>query len=106
MYADLITESMEKAISATLERRAIQQKYNEEHHITPQGISKEVSAGLRAIIPEKQAPDRLNLKKVPPEEYPALIKQLTSEMQLAAANLEFEHAAALRDLIAEIQEQK
>ena len=103
MYADHITESMEKAISETNRRREIQQKYNEEHHITPKGISKEISAGLRAIIPEKEQKDALNLKKVPPEEIPKLIKQLESEMKLAAANLEFERAASLRDLIDDIK---
>ena len=104
MYADHITESMAKAIDETNRRRKIQQKYNEEHHITPKGIKKEVGAGLRAIIPEKATPDKLDLKKVPPEELPNLVKHLKSEMQLAAANLEFERAAALRDLIRKIEE--
>lgn len=103
MYADHETESMEKAISETMRRREIQQKYNEENHITPKGIQKDVSVGLRAIIPEKEQKDALNLKKVPPEEIPKLVKQLESEMKLAAANLEFERAASLRDLIDDIK---
>ena len=103
MYADIITESMERAISETNRRREIQQAYNIEHHITPRGISKEISAGLRAIIPEKEQKDALDLRKVPKEEYPKLIKQLESEMKLAAANLEFEKAASIRDLIEEIK---
>ena len=106
MYADNITESMEKAINETNRRREIQQDYNKKHHITPKGIKKEVSAGLRAIIPEKEQKDALNLKKVPPEEIPKLIKQLESEMKLAAANLEFERAASLRDLIDDIKSGK
>ena len=106
MYADHETESMEKAISETMRRREIQQKYNEENHITPKGIQKEVSVGLRAIIPEKEQKDALNLKKVPPEEIPKLVKQLESEMKLAAANLEFERAASLRDLIDDIKSGK
>ncbi len=106
MYADHETESMEKAISETMRRREIQQKYNEENHITPKGIQKDVSVGLRAIIPEKEQKDALNLKKVPPEEIPKLIKQLESEMKLAAANLEFERAASLRDLIDDIKSGK
>ncbi len=106
MYADHITESMEKAISETNRRREIQQKYNEEHHITPKGISKEISVGLRAIIPEKEQKNALDLRKVPPEEIPKLIKQLESEMKLAAANLEFERAASLRDLIDDIKSGK
>ena len=103
MYADHITESMERAITETNRRREIQQAYNEEHHITPRGIKKEVGAGLRALIPEKEQENKLNLKKVPPEEIPKLIKQLESEMKLAAANLEFERAASLRDLIDDIK---
>lgn len=106
MYADHETESMEKAISETIRRREIQQKYNEEHHITPRGIQKEVGVGLRAIIPEKEQENKLNLKKVPPEEIPKLVKQLESEMKLAAANLEFERAASLRDLIDDIKSGK
>ena len=106
MYADHETESMEKAISETMRRREIQQKYNEENHITPKGIQKDVGVGLRAIIPEKEQKDALNLKKVPPEEIPKLVKQLESEMKLAAANLEFERAASLRDLIDDIKSGK
>ena len=103
MYADFITESMEKAISETARRRDIQMAYNKEHNITPQGIKKEISAGLRAIIPEKEEKSKFDIKKIPKEELPSLIKQLESEMKLAAANLEFERAAMLRDSIAEIQ---
>ena len=106
MYADHITESMEKAISETNRRREIQQSYNKEHNITPHSVKKEVSEGLRALIPEKKKDDKLNLKKVPPEEIPTLIKELTSEMKLAAANLDFERAADLRDLIEKIKAEK
>lgn len=104
MYADFITESMEKAISETNRRREIQKAYNEEHGITPQSIKKEVSEGLRAIIPEKEKADKLDIKRIPKDELPALIKQLSSEMQLAAANLEFERAAGIRDEIERIKE--
>ncbi len=106
MYADHITESMEKAISETNRRREIQQEYNHQHHITPHSVKKEVSEGLRAIIPEKEKESKLNLKKVPPEEIPSLVKELTSQMKLAAANLDFERAADLRDLIAKIESGK
>ena len=104
MYANLITESMEKAISETNRRREIQQEYNEVHHITPHSVQKDISAGLRAIIPEKEQVTKLDIKRVPKDELPGLIKQLTSEMQLAAANLEFERAALLRDEIEKIKE--
>ncbi|MBR3332478.1 excinuclease ABC subunit UvrB [Candidatus Saccharibacteria bacterium] len=104
MYADFITESMEKAIAETNRRRKIQNEYNIEHNITPTSIKKEVSLGLRAIIPEKQVENKLDIKRVPKDELPNLVKQLSSEMQLAAANLEFEKAALLRDEINKIKE--
>lgn len=103
MYANFITESMEKAISETNRRREIQKQYNFEHNITPTSIKKEVSLGLRAIIPEKEVENKLDIKRIPKDELPGLIKQLSSEMQLAAANLEFERAALLRDEIEKIK---
>lgn len=104
MYASYITESMEKAISETNRRREIQKKYNEDHNITPASIKKNVSLGLRALIPEKQVENKLDIKRIPKDELPNLIKQLGSEMQLAAANLEFERAALLRDEINKIKD--
>ncbi len=103
MYADNMTDSMQHAIEETYRRREIQQKYNEEHHITPKSVAKEISAGLRAIIPEKERSKKLDLRKIPREEYPQIIKELSSQMQLAAANLEFERAAELRDQIEDIK---
>ena len=103
MYADSTTDSMERAITETYRRREIQQKYNEEHHITPQSVVKEISVGLRAIIPEKEKSNKLDLRKIPREELPQIVKELTSQMQLAAANLEFERAAELRDQIEDIK---
>ena len=103
MYADTMTDSMERAITETYRRREIQQKYNEENHITPQSVSKEISVGLRAIIPEKEKSNKLDLRKIPREEWPQIVKELTSQMQLAAANLEFERAAELRDQIEDIK---
>ncbi len=104
MYADNITESMEKAISETNRRREIQQQYNIEHNITPHSVKKEISAGLRAIIPEKEQVSKLDLRRIPSEELPSLVKELCSQMQLAAANLDFEKAALIRDQIQEIEE--
>lgn len=104
MYANFITESMEKAISETNRRREIQKEYNHEHHITPHSIKKEVGVGLRAIIPEKEKGDKLDIKRIPKDELPTLVKSLTSEMNLAAANLEFERAALLRDEIEKIKD--
>lgn len=104
MYADRITDSMQRAIDETDRRRAIQTKYNEDHGITPVSIAKELDEGLRAIIPKK-ADDKpkIDLKKIPKDEYASLIKELSGQMDLASANLEFEKAAELRDLIAEIK---
>ncbi len=103
MYADHITESMHKAIDETTRRREIQQEYNEKNGIVPRSVKKDISAGLRAIIPQKEEATKLDLKRIPPEEIPSLIKELQSQMQLAAANLDFEQAAFLRDQIAEIK---
>ncbi len=104
LYADKITRSMQAAIDETNRRRTIQETYNTEHNITPTSIDKEISEGLRAIIPKK-ADDKpkLDLKKIPKDEYASLIKDLSGQMELASANLEFEKAAEMRDLIAEIR---
>lgn len=104
MYADNVTKSMQAAIDETTRRREIQQKYNDKHGITPTGINKKIDEGLRAIIPSKEddAP-KLNLKKIPKDEYDSLVNDLNSQMELASANLEFEKAAELRDLIHEIR---
>lgn len=106
MYADHVTESMHKAIEETMRRREIQQAYNEEHGIVPHSVKKEISAGLRAIIPEKEEKSELDLKRIPREELPSLVKELRSQMQLAAANLDFERAAMIRDQIEEIEKGK
>ena len=103
MYADNMTDSMKRAIDETNRRRDIQKKYNEEHSITPTSVAKEIDEGLRAIIPKKDdGKPKLDLKKIPKDEYKGLIKDLSAQMDLASANLEFEKAAELRDLIAEI----
>ena len=105
MYGDTITDSMRLAIDETKRRRSIQQAYNQKHGITPRGITKAIDEGLRAIIPQKEdEKPKLDLKKIPKDEYASLVKDLTGQMKLASANLEFEHAAELRDLIAEIKQ--
>ena len=105
MYGDTITDSMRVAIDETKRRRSIQQAYNQEHDITPRGITKAIDEGLRAIIPQKEdEKPKLDLKKIPKDEYASLVKDLTGQMKLASANLEFERAAELRDLIAEIKQ--
>lgn len=105
MYADQVTRSMKAAIDETNRRRGIQEAYNIEHGITPTSVAKEIGEGLRAIIPAKEddKKPKLNLAKIPKDEYRTLIKDLSSQMELASANLEFEKAAELRDLIADIR---
>ncbi|MDX2775851.1 excinuclease ABC subunit UvrB [Streptomyces caniscabiei] len=105
MYADTITRSMQAAIDETNRRHAIQKAYNEKHGITPTSIAKEIDEGLRAIIPDKDKDKKpkLDLKKIPKDEYATLIKDLTGQMELASANLEFEKAAELRDMIADLK---
>lgn len=103
MYADNITGSMRAAIDETNRRRKIQQEYNEKHNITPTSVAKEIGEGLRAIIPQKDSKPKIDLKKIPKDEYGSLVKDLEGQMKLASANLEFERAAELRDLIAEIK---
>ena len=105
MYADNITKSMQFAIDETNRRRSIQEAYNTKHNITPTSVAKAIDEGLRAIIPQKEddKKDKIDLKKIPKDEYPALVRELTAQMELAAANLQFEKAAELRDLIEEIK---
>src|SRR5690606_17487880 len=102
MYADSTTDSMQRTIDETNRRRKIQKAYNDKHGITPTSVSKAVEAGLRAVVPETPKP-KLDLKKIPQEEYANLIEDLSRQMEFAAANLEFEKAAELRDLIEEIK---
>ena len=102
MYADCVTPSMEKAITETLRRRTLQQKYNEEHGITPQTIKKSVRDVLE--ITSKENVEGRSKKRLSKKEREALIQKLTAEMKEAAKLLEFEHAAYLRDKINELKE--
>jgi excinuclease ABC subunit B len=104
MYADRVTKSMQKTLDETTRRRAIQEAYNTEHGITPTGIKRSIEAGMRPDLPEEARRAKLNLKKIPKDEYGSLIRDLTSQMDLASANLQFEQAAELRDLIDEIKQ--
>ena len=104
MYADEVTRSMEKAIYETERRRAIQQKYNEEHGIIPKTIIKKVSDIIEISTHSDYA--KKSKKKLTKAEREKLIEQLTKEMKAAAKLLEFEHAALLRDKIKKLREQK
>lgn len=105
MYADRITRSMQAAIDETDRRRTIQEAYNTEHGITPTSVDKSIDEGLRALIPKKEGDDKakIDLRKVPKDEYEHLARDLTAQMELASANLDFEKAAELRDIIADIR---
>ncbi len=103
MYADRITDSMRKTIDETDRRHAIQEAYNKEHGITPTGINRTIEKGMRPDLPEEAKRAKLNLNKIPKDEYGQLLKDLTAQMDLASANLQFEQAAELRDIIADIK---
>ncbi len=100
MYADELTESMEKAITETNRRRAIQEKYNEDHGITPQTIRKSVRDVIKATIVE-DIKSKFDINK--DESVEDIISKLTDEMLVYARNMEFEKAAELRDKIKELE---
>jgi excinuclease ABC subunit B len=103
MYADHMTNSMRRTIDETDRRRLIQAEYNVKHNITPVGITRNVEKGLSPDLPEEAKKAKLDLRRIPKDEYGMLIKDLTAQMELAAANLEFEKAAELRDIITDIK---
>ncbi|NKE06741.1 MULTISPECIES: excinuclease ABC subunit UvrB [Mesobacillus] len=106
MYADKMTDSMEKAISETKRRRAIQEEYNEKHGITPQTIQKAIRDVIRATIAaeeqEEYSPAE-GLKKLTKKDREQVILNMEKEMKEAAKALNFERAAELRDLILELK---
>ncbi len=117
MYADQMTNSMQRAISETMRRRGLQQAYNEEHGISPESIRKEITDILsmirpaedRAPVPEKLSDIRNrrrateDLGDLPEDELERLIRNLEQEMRDAAVDLRFEYAARLRDEIKDLK---
>lgn len=101
MYADELTDSMDKAISETNRRRKIQEAYNEEHHITPKTIKKEIREAIKATYQVAENSADYELEK--DESVEDAINRLTDEMINYAKNLEFEKAAEVRDRIQELQ---
>lgn len=99
MYADELTESMEKAIQETNRRRKIQMKYNEEHHIVPKTIAKGIRDTIKATIVEDIS-TKYEIDKN--ESVETIIQKLTDEMLECASKMEFEKAAELRDKIKEL----
>ena len=100
MYADELTESMEKAITETNRRRKLQQEYNKKHGITPTTINKSIRDSIKATKIEEIESDYKISKDETVEE---IITRLTDEMLKHAANMEFEKAAELRDKIKELK---
>ena len=111
MYADTITKSMQEAIEETSRRRKVQEAYNKEHGITPQGIKKaikDITERIQAVAEHRAAYVIASGKAgkqspVSPEEIARFIKELETEMKKAAKNLEFEKAAMIRDRIIELR---
>ena len=117
MYADRVTNSMQRAISETMRRRQLQQAYNEEHGIDPQSVRKEITDILSMIRPQEQltpVPEALSelgrkrratdeLSDLPEDELERLIGTLEQEMHDAAIDLRFEYAARLRDEVKELR---
>ena len=100
MYADELTNSMEKAISETNRRRRLQKEYNEANGITPQTIKKSVRDTIKATIVEDIKAEH-DIKD--DEDISEVIEKLTNEMIKYAQELEFEKAAELRDKIKELE---
>ncbi len=103
MYADKVTDSMRFALSETERRRAIQRSYNEEHGISPEGITKairDITDQMRKVAEERPGYD---VKSLPKDEMARLVKDLEQQMKTAAKSLEFEKAALLRDQVIELR---
>jgi excinuclease ABC subunit B len=107
LYADVVTDSMQRAIDETNRRRAIQQAYNDEHGITPEGIHKairDINDRVRQVAEKKAAYDAAHAGSgIPRDELVRLVMDLEMQMKTAARNLEFEKAALIRDQIVELR---
>jgi len=106
MYADAITRSMQAAMDETQRRRRIQEEYNREHGITPQGIRKAIKDITERVHAVAETRTPYTATPVAKEDIARLIKDLEVQMKAAARNLEFEKAALLRDRIIELRRQE
>jgi excinuclease ABC subunit B len=109
-YADVMTDSMRKAIAETARRRQLQLAYNAAHDITPETIKKSIQDVLSSIYERDYytvpAQEGAEAEAIPREQIPALVAQLDKEMRAAAKRLEFERAAELRDRIADLERRR
>ena len=107
MYADTITDSMREALDETNRRREIQMKYNEEHGITPQTIKKAVRdlISISKVIAKEEVRFEKDPESMTKKELEKLIGEIQKKMQKAAADLNFEAAAELRDKMLELKKQ-
>jgi len=105
LYADTVTESMQQAVDETRRRRALQEDYNREHGITPETIRKEIRAGIEAESASRAvAFEAVGAGDDDRRRATELIEQLESDMMQAAAELDFERAARIRDEIAALRD--
>ena len=113
MYADEVTESMQKAIDETKRRRSIQMKYNEDHHITPHTIVKPIQEAISATKETVDTGEQADSTEFTTKDFAKLSKdaqanmvdELTDQMRAAAKRLDFEQAATLRDTVMELKAQ-
>jgi excinuclease ABC subunit B len=104
LFADKVTDSMQRAIDETERRRWIQMAFNEEHGITPQTIKKDVRGVISTTIESDDTVEKLEkFNKLKKPERETLLEQLDQEMRQAAKDMQFERAAELRDLILELK---
>jgi excinuclease ABC subunit B len=106
MYADTVTRSMRAAMDETQRRRRIQEEYNREHGITPQGIRKAIKDITERVHAVAETRSPYTATPVDREDIVRLVKDLETQMKAAARNLEFERAALLRDRIIELRRQE
>ena len=111
MYADTVTESMQKAIDETKRRRAIQEQYNRDHHITPKTIIKPIQAAITAVLKSDDKQDEKTDQEFSDRDFAKLsraaqekmLQELTEQRRDAAKRLDFEQAATLRDTVLELK---